>query len=156
MSAYVYIAHEGLRKTPISREAWLSAVSQCKELAVDESRSYSAHREHVVRLKRDRRVTLRLDHHGIAGARDPSRELVGVMFKVASYLGANIYSERFNQYTSTDDWTRRRRKHRRAVDKQRAYKGSNRLIQVGLCCTVLAASTIFGFVAAYAFLALKT
>ena len=144
MSTYVYIAFEGLRTSPISEEAWLCAVQECSEFVVDEAWSWSAHGQHVVRLKKDRRATVRLDRFGIAAARDPSKELIAAMFKVASLLGANVYSDRFNKYYSTDDLIRRRTKHRRVLDKQRAYRDRQQLVQIGLWCTLFAASALIG------------
>lgn len=144
MSTYVYIAFEGLRTAPISEEAWLCAVQGCEELVVDDTWSWSAHGQHVVRLKKDRRATVRLDRFGIAGARDPSKELIAAMFKVASILGANVYSDRFNKYYSTDELLHRRRKHRRVFDKQRACRDQQQLIQVGLWCALCAASALVG------------
>lgn len=146
MGNYVYIAKDGLRTAPISEEAWLSAVRECDELIVDNvvaSRSCT----HVVRLKSDRRATLRLDRFGIAGAAAPSRELIGVMFKVAAALNANVYSEHFNKYASTDDWSHRRRQHRRVFDKQRAYQDARkqRLLQIALWCAVCAAAAMSGY-----------
>lgn len=144
MSTYLYIAFEGLRDSPISEEEWLSAVKKCSELVVDEARPWSAPGQRVVRLKKDRRATLRLDRFGIAGAQDPSKELIDVMFKVAAQLGAHVYSERFHVYESTDDLVRRRTQHRRIFDKQRAYREKLRAIQISLWITLGAALTLFG------------
>lgn len=146
MSNYVYIALEGLRRSPISEEAWLTAVRQCDELIVDTCNS-SRSDKHVVRLKTDRRATVRLDRFGIAGAAAPSRELIGAMFKVAAVLNANVYSEHFNKYSSTDDWSQRRKQHRRVLDKQRAYKDARKqkLLQLGVWCAVCAAAALSGF-----------
>jgi hypothetical protein len=142
MSTYVYIALEGLRTSPISEEAWLSAVQQCDELVVDPaSAAFGPRSQHVARLKKDRRASVRLDRFGIAGARDPSNELIAVMFKVAALLGANVYSERFHVYESTADLVRRRTQHRRIFDKQRAYREKQR---VSLWITLGAALTLFG------------
>lgn len=157
MSTYVYIALEGLRSSPISEEAWLYAVRQCDELVVDRARSRGARRQHVVHLKRDKRATVRLDRFGIAGARDPSREMITVMFKVASVLDANVYSERFNKYASTDDWLRRSENHRRAFEKQRAYKEKQQqLLHFAFGCSLCAASAIFGFLLGTLYLAVFT
>lgn len=146
MSTYVYIAYEGLRTSPISEEEWLSAVQRCDELMVDDAGTSGGTGQHVVRLKRDRRATVRLDPFGIAAARDPSKELIAAMFKVASILDANVYSERFNRYASTDDWMRRRTNHRRTYDKQRAYKEKRQLlyVQLALWCIFCAASALLG------------
>ena len=146
MSNYVYIALDGLRKSPISEEAWLSAVAQCDELVVD-PRAMSRRSAHVVRLKSDRRATLHLDRFGIAGADAPSKELVSAMFKVASTLHANVYSEHFNRYASTDEWMLRRKRHRRAYEQQRAYKETrkhylSRLARWGAAC---AGAALAGF-----------
>lgn len=146
MSAYVYIALDGLRKSPISEEAWLSAVAQCEDLMIDRT-SASRRSAHVVRLKADRRATLRLDRFGIAGAAAPSEELVAAMFKVASALNANVYSEHFNKVGSPDEWMQRRKEHRRAYDRQRAYKETRKenLRRVGLWSAVCSAATLAGF-----------
>ena len=146
MSNYVYIALDGLRKSPISEQAWLSAVAQCDELVIDPSAS-SRRSAHVVRLKTDRRAILRLDRFGIAGAAAPSKELIAVMFKVASLLNADVYSEHFNRYASTDEWLRRRQLHRRAYDQQRAYKETrnDRLRRLGLGLAVCTAAALAGF-----------
>ena len=146
MSNYVYIALDGLRKSPISEQAWLSAVAQCDELVIDPSAS-SRRSAHVVRLKTDRRAILRLDRFGIAGAAAPSKELIAVMFKVASLLNADVYSEHFNRYASTDEWLRRRQLHRRAYDQQRAYKENrkDRLRRLGLGLAVCTAAALAGF-----------
>ena len=146
MGNYVYIAKEGLRRSPISEDAWLSAVRQCDELIVD-SAATSRSSTCVVRLKSDRRATLRLDRFGIAGAPAPSRELISVMFKVAEALNASVYSEHFNKYASTDDWSHRRRQHRRVFDKQRAYQDARkkRLVQLGVWCAVCAVAALAGF-----------
>lgn len=156
MSTYVYIALDGLRTSPISEEAWSSAVQQCDELVVDPAMA-PGRCSHVVRLKADRRATVRLDRFGIAAARDPSRELIAVMFKVAAALNADVYSERFNKYASTDDWMRRRKKHRRTFDKQRAYKEKQReqLFKFALWCTLCVASTLAGFLLGSLYLALR-
>lgn len=145
MGNYVYIANDGLRTAPISEEDWLSAVRQCDELIVDSTAA--ARNAHIARLKSDRRATLRLDRFGVAAAAAPSRELMAVMFKVAAALNANVYSEHFNKYASTDDWIQRRRKHRRTFDKQRAYKDARRqkLLQLGLWCLVCAVAAVSGF-----------
>lgn len=157
MSTYVYIALEGLRTSPISEEAWFSAVQQCEELIVEPARSPGAPCPHVVRLKADRRATVRLDRFGIAAARDPSRELLAAMFKVASALNAGVYSERFHKYASADDWLQRRKAHRRAFGKQRAYKEKQRerLFQFALWCVLCAASTLAGFLLGSLFLFLR-
>lgn len=145
MSTYIYIALDGLRTSPISEEAWLFAVQQCDELVVEHAGSpFEARSHHVVRLKKDRRAIVRLDRFGIAAARDPSNELIAVMFKVAALLGANVYSERFHVYQSTADLVRRRTQHRRIFDKQRAYREKQRAIQVSLWITLGAALTLFG------------
>ena len=146
MSKYVYIARDGLRKSPISEEAWLSAVGQCDELVVD-PRTSSRRSAHVVRLKSDRRATLRLDRFGIAGADAPSKDLVAAMFKVASALNASVYSEHFNRYASPEEWMQRRRQHRRAFDQQRAYKETRkeRLIRIALWVAVCTAAALAGF-----------
>ena len=136
MSTYVYIALDGLRTSPISEEAWLSAVQQCEELVVSSGGSPGVRNPRVVRLKTDRRATVRLDRFGIASARDPSREMIAVMFKVASALNANVYSERFNKYASTDDWICRRKKQRRIFERQRAYKEKEQLLLFGLWCVL--------------------
>lgn len=156
MSTYVYIALEGLRTSPISEEAWLSAVRQCDELVADPGIT-PGRCPHVVRLKADRRATVRLDRFGIAAARDPSRELIAVMFKVASALNADVYSERFNKYASTDDWMRRRSKHRRTFDRQRAYKEKQReqLVKFALWCSLCVASTLAGFLLGSLYLFLR-
>jgi hypothetical protein len=78
---------------------------------------------------------------GIAGARDPSNELIAVMFKVAALLGAHVYSDRFHVYESTADLVRRRTQHRRVFDKQRAYREKQR---VSLWITLGAALTLVG------------
>lgn len=144
MSTYVYIAFEGLRTSPISEEAWLSAVQQCDELMVSRAGSREVRSPRVVRLKTDRRATVRLDRFGIASARDPSREMIAVMFKVASALNANVYSEHFNKYTSTEDWVCRRKKQRRIFDKQRAYKERQELSLFGLWCVLCTAAALVG------------
>lgn len=156
MGTYVYIALEGLRKSPITEEAWLSAVQQCDELVVDEPHLLGPHRQCVVRLKKDRQARVRLDRYGIAGARDPSKELIAVMFKVASFLEANVYSERFNKYTSADDWMRRRTSHRRTFDKQRAYSETQHIVHFTLWCILCAASALFGFGLGSLYLALRS
>ena len=157
MGNYVYIAKDGLRTAPISEDAWLSAVRQCEELIID-SAATSRSSTCVVRLKSDRRATLRLDRFGIAGAPAPSRELISVMFKVAEALNANVYSEHFNKYASTDDWSHRRRQHRRVFDKQRAYQDARkqRLLQVGLWIAVCAVAALSGFVLGSVILTLGT
>ena len=157
MSTYVYIALEGLRTSPISEEAWYSAVRQCDELVVDAAKPPGARCPRVARLKADRRAIVRLDRFGIAAARDPSRELIAVMFKVASALNADVYSERFNKYASTDDWLRRRTEHRRTFDKQRAYKEKQReqLLKFALGCALCMASTLVGFLLGSLYLVLR-
>lgn len=155
MSTYVYIALEGLRRSPISEEAWLSAVQQCDELVVDKARASGARGQTVVCLKKDRRATVRLDRYGIAGARDPSKELISVMFKVASVLEANVYSERFNKYNSADDWMRRRTSHRRTFNKQRAYSETQHILHFALWCGLCAASAVSGFMLGSLYLALR-
>lgn len=157
MSTYVYIALEGLRTSPISEEAWFSAVQQCDELVVEAVKSPGSRCPHVARLKADRRATMRLDRFGIAAARDPSRELIAVMFKVASSLNADVYSERFQKYTSTDDWLQRRKEYRRTLDKQRAYKEKQgeRLYRFALGCALCTAATVFGFLLGSFFLFLR-
>ncbi|NML60124.1 hypothetical protein HHL21_03290 [Massilia sp. RP-1-19] len=154
MSAYVYIAYEGLRTSPISVEAWLAAVNRCDKLILDKAVSFRAHGQQVVRLKSARRASVRLDRFGIAGARDPSEELIRVMFDIASLLGANVYSERFNKYASADDCVCRRTKHRRTFDKQRACKERQELYQFGLWCAVCVSSALFGFLFGSLYLAL--
>lgn len=155
MSTYVYIAFEGLRTSPISEEAWLSAVQRCDELIVDEARASGGRGRHVIRLKKDRRATVRLDRFGIAFANDPSKELIAVMFKVADFLNADVYSERFNKYTSADDWMRRKKIDRRAFDKQRAYKDKQQLRRMAVWCTVCAAAALFGFLLGSLYLAIR-
>ena len=155
MKTYVYIALDGLRTSPISEDAWLSAVQQCDELVVDRAGTAGARGSRVVRLKNDRRATVRLDRFGIASARDPSKDLISVMFKVASALDANVYSEHFNKYASTDDWLRRRTAHRRAFDKQRAFKGGQQqLLHFSLWCGLCTASVVSGFLLGYLYLVL--
>jgi hypothetical protein len=144
MSTYVYIALDGLRTSPISEEAWLSAVLQCDELVILPGGAPGAGNPRVVRLKTDRRATVRLDRFGIASARDPSKEMIDVMFKVASALNANVYSERFNKYASTDDWICRRKKQRRIFDKQRAYKEKEQILLFGLWCILCTAAALVG------------
>ena len=155
MGNYVYIAKAGLRTSPISEDAWLSAVRQCDELIVD-SAGTSRNSTCVVRLKSDRRATLRLDRFGIAGAPAPSRELISVMFKVAEALNANVYSEHFNKYASTDDWSHRRRQHRRVFDKQRAYQDARKqkLVQFGLWIVVCGLAALAGYLVGTLILAL--
>lgn len=155
MSTYVYIAFEGLRTSPISEEAWLSAVQRCDELVVDQARASGGRGQHVIRLKGDRRATVRLDRFGIACANDPSKELIAVMFKVAAFLNADVYSERFNKYTSADDWMRRKKIDRRAFDKQRAYNEKQQLRYVAIWCAVCAASALLGFLLGSLYLALR-
>lgn len=144
MSTYVYIALEGLRTSPISEEAWLSAVQQCDELVVSPARSRDVRPPHVARLKTDRRATVRLDQFGIASARDPSKDMIAAMFKVATVLNANVYSERFNKYASTDDWVCRRKKHRRIFDKQRAYKEKEQVLLFSLWCILCTGAALVG------------
>ncbi|MBZ2209644.1 hypothetical protein [Massilia soli] len=146
MTNYVYIALDGLRKSPISEEAWLSAVGQCEDLVIDPTAS-SRRSAHVVRLRTDRRATLRLDRFGIAAAASPSKELIAAMFKVASVLNASVYSEHFNRYRSPDEWMLRRTLHRRAFDQQRAYKEArkDRLWRMLLWLAVCAAAALAGF-----------
>lgn len=157
MSTYVYIALNGLRTSPISEEAWFYAVQQCDDLVVEPGRSPGARCPRVARLKTDRRATVKLDRFGIAAARDPSRELIAAMFKLASTLNAEVYSERFHRYASTDDWLRRRKAHRRTFDKQRAYKEKQRerLFRFLLCCALCAASTVVGFLLGSLYLFLR-
>ena len=155
MSTYVYIAFEGLRTSPISEEAWMSAVQRCDELIVDGARASGGRGRPVIRLKKDRRATVRLDRFGVACATDPSKELIAVMFKVAAFLNADVYSERFNKYTSPDDWLRREKFDRRAFDQQRAYKEKQQLFRVAVWCAVCAASALFGFLLGSLFLALR-
>lgn len=156
MSTYVYIALEGLRTSPISEEAWVWAAQQCDELVVEPARA-GVRSPQIVRLKSDRRATVRLDRFGIAAAKDPSRELISAMFKLASALNADVYSERFHRYASTDDWMRRRQAHRRTFDKQRAYKERQRerLFQFALGCALCAASTFAGFLLGSLYLFLR-
>jgi hypothetical protein len=156
MSTYVYIALEGLRTSPISESAWLAAVQQCDELVVERtSAPFTSSGQHVVRLKKNRRATLRLDRFGIAGARDPSEELVAAMFKVASLLGANVYSDRFNMYKSSSELMHRRTQQRRIFDKQRAYKERQQLVQIGLWCALGLASALFGLLLGTMYLAVR-
>lgn len=156
MNTYVYIALEGLRTSPISESAWLAAVQQCDELVVERAGTlFSSRGQHVVRLKKDRRATVRLDQFGIAGARDPSKELIAAMFKVASLLGANVYSDRFNMYKSTAELMLRTTQHRRIFEKQRAYRENQQLNQIGLWCTISLAFALFGLLLGTLFLAMR-
>lgn len=157
MSTYIYIAHDGLRTAPISEDAWLNAVEQCDELVVDNPAAQDARSARLVRLKKDRRATARLDRFGIVGAKDPSTELIPVLFKVASALGANVYSDRFHQYESADEYIERRQYQRRVFDSQRAYKQhKQQLFGVALGGAVCAAAALAGFLLGGLFLLVRS
>lgn len=157
MSTYIYIARDGLRTTPISEDAWLTAVGQCDELVVDDAAAQDARSASLVRLKKDLRATARLDRFGIVGARNPSAELITVLFKVASTLGANVYSDRFNQYESADEYIERRQYQRRAFDNQRAYKQpKQQFLGLALGGAVCATAVLFGFLLTGLYLLVRT
>lgn len=120
MSYQVYIAREGFRHSPIAPDEWLAAARQCDELAVDDQQNEHGLRILTIHLQADKRAQLNLRSYGMVEAQDPSRDLILVMFKLATLLGAAVYSERLRKYRSIEDWERRTKNYRQTRDERRA------------------------------------
>jgi hypothetical protein len=118
MSFHVYIAYPGLKDEPISGKAWMEAV-----------KSVSETNENLVFCKREAKATaylrnstrhrLNLDPYGLIHTQDPNKELVEIMFQIASKLNAGVYSERAKPYESPDDWEKRTEAYRNRKNELR-------------------------------------
>lgn len=140
MSYHVYIAFGGFKETPISLEAWLAAARQCVDVAVIEERNRIGKTIYDVRLKGDESASLHLTPYGLVDAQDPSKELVAAMFKLASGLGADVYSERLKRYTSIEDWEKRTRDYRLKRDERRRLMKMQRFRRFAMFASVLGLS----------------
>lgn len=118
MSYHIYVSKEGFKDTPITNEQWVAAAAKCEELYVEERKMRS--RKHLfVSLKTDKQQHISLTPHGLVHAQDPSKDLVSVMFKLATLLDAKVYSEELAPYKSIEDWENKTEKFRTELRNRR-------------------------------------
>lgn len=134
MSYYVHIAREGFKENPIPPDDWLAAARQCDELSVEEIRNrHDEIKGYSVFLKGNRRAKLlRHPSAGVITAQDPSKELIIVMFKLASILNVGVYSDRLKRYESIEDWEKRTKKYHQTRDKHHTEYKKNRQYRIAL------------------------
>lgn len=145
MSYHVYLAFSGFKKTPIPPEAWSAAIRDCEELTKVEGLNRKGLLVQQVWLNRDKRSRLSLDLYGIVVAQDPSRDLVAAMFKLATILGAAVYSEKLKKYESVDDWEKRTMNYRLARDARRDQASRKRRLRTIILTSAVAVGGIVGW-----------
>lgn len=106
MSFHIYIARDKFKDSPISPEEWFTAATKCDELFI-ENKNRKGQIYTIAKLKADKQQRLDITPYGLVHAQNPSKELVAVMFKLADFLNARVYSEKLKPYESVDDWEKR-------------------------------------------------
>lgn len=122
MSYHIYVSREGFKDNPISMDAWLAAARQCDELVVEEQTNRQRP-NYRIRLRTNKHSRFERTPYGLIHVQAPSKEQIVVMFKLASLLDANVYSEDLDRYISVEDWEEKTREYRRdRDDRMSAYR----------------------------------
>jgi hypothetical protein len=145
MSHHVYIAREGFKDNPIGIDEWERAVQACQELRV-EATGRGRFRHLLAKLPGDPRVWLSRTPYGLIQTQNPNIEMIRVMFRLASELGAAVYSDRLDRYGSVEDWEQRTAEYRRGLGERREVAEKKRRTRVWLVVLALVAFGVLGVI----------
>ncbi len=143
MSLHVYIARAGFKETPIGPDEWFASASDCPELRVEKKRSRHGKTFCTVALKHRREAGLHLPPHGLIDAQEPSKELILIMFRLATVLDAGVYGDKLNRYTSPAHWETHTTADRKTrADRREQRKLARRWRACGYAAILIAGAMI--------------
>ena len=143
MSLHVYIARPGFKETPISADDWFASASTCVELHVEKNLNRAGKTFCTVALKNQRDASLHLTLHGLIDAQEPSKELIVIMFRLAAMLGAGVYGDSLDRYTSPEHWETHTAAARKArAERRDSRRTARRWKACGLALVIIAGALI--------------
>jgi hypothetical protein len=131
MSHTVYTAYPGFKQEPIAQAAVVDAILAVTYrnqnlIAVTSAEKHTKGIIAVARLDGSKQQKISLSVYGLVFVQNPDKELVEILFEIASILNAKVYSERLKPYAGPEDWEKRATEYRKRrnlrIEKQSKRK----------------------------------
>jgi hypothetical protein len=118
MSHTVDVAYPEFKQQPIAKKALLDAIETITNrnrnlIPVTGVEERTKGNIAVARLDGPRQQKVSLSVYGLVFVQNPDKDLVEILFEIASILNAKVYSERLKSYASPEDWEKRTTEYRK-------------------------------------------